>query len=176
MYNLVDELEIKLKYVGVYEEGIKEYRAADGLQILWIDESEEMKCKEYFWVKTRLNEYLDPNGDMYGNSQFMMINPKVINKPNVDSCDEFLTTKEKYHINGIKFEYTQYKDIEREEVVKLSRKASIVKRFSNELYEALFAEMYNQSKSNKHKTPNYYISAIRKRLSEIEEELKKYEK
>ena len=47
MYNLVDELEIKLKYVGVYEEGIKEYRAADGLQILWIDESEWKKIKIY---------------------------------------------------------------------------------------------------------------------------------
>lgn len=84
--------------------------------------------------------------------------------------------KTEYTINGINFEYTTYENIDQEELRKLSRKVAYIKRYAEGLHNVLLNEKYNTSRTEKHKTPNYYIEAIKMRLGEVEEELKKYEK
>lgn len=85
--------------------------------------------------------------------------------------------KTEYTINGINFKYVNYEEIDKEELKKLSRKMAYVKKYAEELQYVLTRGEYNQkNRTNKYKTPNYYISAIKTRLEEVEEELKKYEK
>ncbi|HDN2450498.1 TPA: hypothetical protein P1J72_003853, partial [Clostridioides difficile] len=78
-----------------------------------------------------------------------------------------------YKINGIDFEYATYNEIEREELMKLSRKASTIKNYGDRLSDVLFCEKYNVQRQHKHKSPNYYIEAIKKNIAELEEELNK---
>lgn len=82
--------------------------------------------------------------------------------------------RKKYKINEIDFEYATYNKIEKEELMKFSRKASIIKNYSNRLSDILFCEKYNVQRQHKHKSPNYYIEAIKKNIAELEEELNKY--
>lgn len=84
--------------------------------------------------------------------------------------------KTEYTVNGINFKYTTYEEIDEEELKKLSRKVAYIKRYVEGLHNVLINEKYNRNRDNKNKTPNYYIEAIKMRLGEVEEELKKYEK
>lgn len=77
MYNLVDELTVKIRFVGMYKEGIKEYRTYDGATFLWVTDLNLMENKDYFHVHTRLGEYLG-DGEVYGDSKFIMIDPKEL--------------------------------------------------------------------------------------------------
>lgn len=84
--------------------------------------------------------------------------------------------KTKYTINGVNFKYVNYENIDEEELKKLFRKVTGIKRLTEGLQDAFKNENYNRSRIEKYKTPNYYIESIKMRLKEVEEELKKYEK
>lgn len=83
--------------------------------------------------------------------------------------------REDYNVNGFEFKYRRYKYIERKDLIKLTKKVRVIQKFTDSLHEVLFCEKYNRQKQRKDKTPNYYIAAIKKRISELEEDLKEYE-
>lgn len=85
--------------------------------------------------------------------------------------------KKEYTIDGINFKYVNYEEIDEEELKRLSRKVAYIEKYVQKLRYTLKYGDYNQkNRTDKNKTPAYYISAIKTRLNEVEEELKKYEK
>ena len=85
-----------------------------------------------------------------------------------------------YTINGVNFEYATYEHIEQEELFRLFKKIvglnRYVKGLKNTFSEKEEKEQYNVRRIDKHKSPNYYIAAIKTKTKEKEEILKKYEK
>lgn len=85
-----------------------------------------------------------------------------------------------YTINGVNFEYATYEHIGQEDLFRLFKKIiglnRYIKGLRNTFSEKEEKEVYNVKRIDKHKTPNYYIAAIRTKITEIEEILKEYEK
>lgn len=84
--------------------------------------------------------------------------------------------KEKLNYNGFTFEYTVYKEIDKNAKRKLSVKARSIEKYAEGLHYVILNEEYNTTKGQKYKSLNYYITAIKNKITELEDELKKYEK